>query len=106
MHCPSFLHLVLRAALPSVDPSLNRNNAILGVLTSGVAMWVIASYGNMHALMYSCVTVVTCFVGGYLFSLITSDKPKNPQGLTIHTSRTAPAVGDSPAISYGGVAGP
>lgn len=80
--------------------------AILGVASSGAAMWAIARYGNMHALMYGCVTVVTCFVGGYLFSLITSDKPKNLDGLTIHTARTVPEAVDATAVAYAGTSGP
>ncbi len=68
--------------------------AILGVVASGAAMWAVSKYGDMHALMFGCLAVVTCFVGGYLFSLITPARPKNLEGLTIHTQRGIGSSGD------------
>jgi solute:Na+ symporter, SSS family len=72
--------------------------AICGVIASAATMWAVSEFGEIHSLMYGCLAVVTCFVGGYLFSFLTTARPKNLAGLTIHTlcqidsSRPAPAT--------------
>jgi Na+/proline symporter len=71
--------------------------AIFGVVASAAAMWAVSKYGDMHALMFGCLAVVTCFVGGYFFSLVTPAKPKNLEGLTIHTPRVGCASRDKSA---------
>jgi SSS family transporter len=59
--------------------------AVCGILASAASMWAISEFGEMHSLMYGCLAVVTCFVGGYLFSLIIPAKPRPLEGLTIHS---------------------
>ena len=62
-----------------------------------VSRTAVSEYGDMHALMFGCLAVVTCFAGGYFSSLITPTKPKNLEGLTIHTPRVAGSSRDNSA---------
>jgi SSS family transporter len=62
--------------------------AICGVICSAASIWAISKFGDMHSLMFGCLAVVTCFVGGYLCSLFMPTHPKNLEGLTIYTSRS------------------
>jgi solute:Na+ symporter, SSS family len=68
--------------------------AVCGVVVSAATMWGVSQFGEVHALMFGCLAVVTCFVAGYFFSLITPSslknfEGKNLDGLTIHTLRVA-----------------
>jgi Na+/proline symporter len=60
--------------------------ALLGIAASAVTLWATATYGQIHPLMYGCVSVVSSFVGGYLFSLLGPRSTKDLSRLTIHTA--------------------
>ena len=62
--------------------------AIVGVLASSGAVWTASITGELHSLMYGCVAVVTCFIAGYLCSLLFPGKEKNLTGLTVYTLHT------------------
>jgi solute:Na+ symporter, SSS family len=74
----------------------NGAGAILGVISSGAAMWAVSEYGDVHALMYGCLAVVICFGAGYFFSLVTPRDGKSLEGLTIHTQRPKDRLSASP----------
>lgn len=76
----------------------NGAGAILGVVASAAGMWAVSEYGDVHALMYGCLSVVMCFGAGYLFSFITPAGTKSLVGLTIHTQRSSLSGPSAPAF--------
>ncbi|MFC4094569.1 sodium:solute symporter family transporter [Euzebyella saccharophila] len=52
----------------------NANGTLLGLLVSALLTWYISAYTEISFLMYAFFGVVSCFVFGYLFSLIFKDK--------------------------------
>jgi SSS family transporter len=63
--------------------------AVCGVITSILVMTYAAMFSELHALMYGCLAVISTFVGGYAFSLLSSQPSKSLQGLTIYTLKSA-----------------
>ncbi len=60
-----------------------------GLFVLGVAMFYLWKYTAVTGYIYTTVGIATCFVVGYLASLLTGDNSKNLTGLTIHTAATA-----------------
>lgn len=48
----------------------NSNGVIIGLVLSAVITWLISMYTDINFLMYSLIGMVSCYVFGYLFSLI------------------------------------
>jgi solute:Na+ symporter, SSS family len=69
--------------------------AMIGVAISGAVMAGLAKYADIHPMMFGCLAVLTCFVGGYLASLIFPAAPKPLERLTIHTAGSAPPARSS-----------
>jgi len=61
--------------------------ALVGVLASAAMLYFVKSHTPMHYLLYPVVGVVTCFVVGYVASLVlpAGQKEKDLGGLTVHT---------------------
>jgi SSS family transporter len=64
----------------------NGAGAIAGVVISGGVMAALANYTQIHPMMFGCLAVVTCFVGGYLASLLLPATSRPLERLTIHTA--------------------
>ncbi|MEX2568545.1 MAG: hypothetical protein WD431_21565, partial [Cyclobacteriaceae bacterium] len=60
------------------------NGAILGILCSAAIMIWVKSYTDIHILLYGAISLISCFVIGYLASLFIKGK-SNTQGLTLFT---------------------
>lgn len=52
----------------------NATGTLLGLLTSALVIWYISVFTEINFLMYAFFGVASCFIFGYLFSLIFSDK--------------------------------
>lgn len=48
----------------------NAKGTLLGLFVSGVTIWYVSSFTKINFLMYTFIGVFTCFVFGYLFSLV------------------------------------
>lgn len=48
----------------------NSNGVIIGLVLSAVVTWLTSMYTDINFLMYSLIGMVSCYVFGYLFSLI------------------------------------
>ena len=59
--------------------------ALIGALVSAFVLFLVVWFTQIHFFLYSAIGIAVCFVVGYLASLIIPAKPKNTQGLTIHT---------------------
>ena len=54
----------------------NSNGVIIGLVLSALVTWLISVYTDINFLMYSLIGMVSCYVFGYLFSLMFK-KPAN-----------------------------
>ena len=63
----------------------NGAGGLVGAVVSAAVLFLVQQYTQVHFFLYALVGVVTCFVVGYLASLIIPVKAKSLQGLTIHT---------------------
>ncbi|MDL5510510.1 sodium/solute symporter [Arenibacter sp. M-2] len=52
----------------------NPKGALIGLLLSTLILWYVVSYTSINFLMYSLIGVGTCFILGYIFSLLIKDK--------------------------------
>lgn len=52
----------------------NAKGTLIGLVISGVLIWYVSVFTDINFLMYSFLGVTTCFVFGYLFSLIFKDE--------------------------------
>ncbi|GLR15978.1 sodium:solute symporter family transporter [Portibacter lacus] len=52
----------------------NATGTLLGLAVSALLIWYVSVFTEIHILMYSLLGVVSCFVTGYLFSLIFKEK--------------------------------
>src|SRR3546814_9741442 len=62
----------------------NSKGTIIGFVLSGITQYLIVEYTSLHFFTYLFFGMATCFVLGYLFSLILPGDKKNLKGLTIH----------------------
>ena len=51
----------------------NAKGTLLGLLASAISIWYISAFTEISFLMYSFFGVLSCFVFGYVFSLISKD---------------------------------
>lgn len=61
--------------------------ALAGAVTSAFVLFGVVWFTRIHLFLYGAIGITTCFVVGYLVSLLTPAKPKSTDGLTIHTIR-------------------
>ncbi|SDM70125.1 sodium:solute symporter family transporter [Kriegella aquimaris] len=55
----------------------NAKGTLLGVLTSTLLLYYLSTATDIHILMYSFIGLVTCYLSGYIFSLIFTDKKRH-----------------------------
>jgi len=60
--------------------------ALVGALAGAVILYFVRTYTDMHFFLYAVVGIVSCFVIGYLASLLLPARTE-PEGLTIYTLR-------------------
>lgn len=66
------------------------SGTIAGVAGSVAVLALIQSYTDIHFFLYAAIGIITCFVAGYIASLITPAVAQNLEGLTIYTLAAAP----------------
>lgn len=60
--------------------------AITGIAASAAILFLVQNYTRVHFFLYAAVGIITCFVVGYLASLIIPARRRNDlEGLTIYT---------------------
>lgn len=59
--------------------------ALIGVMASAGLLWSVQRYSHLHFFLYAGLGTVSCFIVGYLASLVLPAKPSKIEGLTIHT---------------------
>ena len=59
---------------------------LIGLVTSAAVQFYVANFTETHFLLYSATGVVSCFVVGYVASLIIPGRRKTPEGVTIYNS--------------------
>ena len=63
----------------------NGVGAVTGLVISGIVQFAVKEYTQVHFLLYTVTGIVSCFIIGYVTSLIFRIPPKNIDGLTIYT---------------------
>ena len=61
--------------------------SIVGALTSAVILWYVQAFTDAHYFLYAVVGVCSCFIIGYLASLLIGEPEKSIDGLTYYTIR-------------------
>ena len=59
--------------------------ALVGAVTSAVALYLVKTYTLVHFLVYAVVGVMVCVLVGYAASLVLPSRPKDLMGLTVFT---------------------
>ncbi len=57
--------------------------AIAGFVVSAVVLYVVTQYTTINFMLYAAVGVATCFVVGYVVSLVVPNRREEPQALTV-----------------------
>jgi len=72
--------------------------ALIGGVTSAVLLYLVQQYTSIHFFLWGAVGVVSCFVVGYLASLLIPAPERPLEGLTVYamSERTDFNVGDAP----------
>ena len=63
----------------------NGIGAVIGALAGAIGLYLVKTYTSMHFFLYTIVGISTCFVVGYIVSLLFGGKQKQINGLTIYT---------------------
>jgi solute:Na+ symporter, SSS family len=63
----------------------NGVGAVTGAFAGAVGLYLVKTYTSMHFFLYTIVGIGTCFVVGYLVSLIVPTQEKQIEGLTVYT---------------------
>ena len=59
---------------------------IVGIVTSAAILFLVQNYTRVHFFLYAAVGIITCFVVGYLTSLVIPARRRHDlEGLTIYT---------------------
>jgi Na+/proline symporter len=77
-------------ALGMLTRRANGTGAVLGLIVTGAVLWFVTRHTRIYPLMYGAVSVLTCFVTGYVFSLFGVGRTKSLDGLTVFTRRSSP----------------
>jgi solute:Na+ symporter, SSS family len=59
--------------------------ALVGVAASTIVLLLVQRYTNVHFFLYAAVGIVTCFVVGYITSVLLPATEQSLKGLTIYT---------------------
>lgn len=63
----------------------NGKGAVLGILMSMIIQYIVGITQPVHLLLYTATGFLSCFIGGWLFSLVFASSKKDIRGLTIYT---------------------
>jgi Na+/proline symporter len=63
----------------------NSRGAVIGAVSGALALYLVQTYTDTHVYLYAFVGVFSCFVSGYLASLLTGSSKQSVQGLTVFT---------------------
>lgn len=63
----------------------NARGAIIGALTSAVALFLLPRYTNLHFFLFAAIGMASCVVIGYLISILFPSDQRPLANLTIHT---------------------
>jgi len=63
----------------------NGKGAMIGLLTSAVIQYYLNLNNAVHGVMFAATGMITCFVLGYMASLVISDKDRDLTGLTLYS---------------------
>jgi Na+/proline symporter len=63
----------------------NSKGAMIGLLTSAVIQYFLITTNTVHDVMFAATGMMSCFVIGYMASLIISDKDRDLTGLTLYS---------------------
>jgi len=63
----------------------NGIGAVTGAVAGALGLYLVKTYTSTHFLLYTVIGIGTCFVIGYLVSLLVGGKQKQIEGLTIYT---------------------
>jgi Na+/proline symporter len=63
----------------------NGVGAIIGAAASVVILWAVQTYTSIHFFLFATIGVVSCFIIGYLMSLLLPLGTKSLAGLTLYT---------------------
>ena len=74
-------------ALGMLTRRANGAGAVLALVATGVVLWWVTQHTRLYPLMYGAVSVLTCFIAGYIFSLVLPAGRKSLDGLTVFTRR-------------------
>jgi Na+/proline symporter len=74
-------------ALGMLTRRAHGTGAVLGVLVSGVVLWLVHRHTKLYPLMYGSVAVLSCFTAGYVLSVLVPAFRKPLDGLTVFTFR-------------------
>jgi len=61
--------------------------ALIGVAASTVLLWTVQTYTPIHFFLYAAIGIGSCFIVGYLASLMLPVGRKSVEGLTVYTIR-------------------
>jgi len=67
----------------------NGKGAMIGLLTSAATQYFLNLNNVVHGVMFAATGMITCFVVGYLASLVISDKGRDLEGLTLYSMKSA-----------------
>jgi SSS family transporter len=65
----------------------NAAGALIGAVTSGILIWAVDRFTDVHFLLFAPIGVISCVVAGYLASYLFAP-PKQIEGLTYRTRHT------------------
>ncbi len=63
----------------------NGSGALIGALASGVVIYLVKVFTPIHFFLYAGIGIVTCFVVGYIASVLLPAEKAQLQGLTIYS---------------------
>jgi len=63
----------------------NGIGAVTGALAGALGLYLVKTYTSMHFFLYTIVGIGTCFIVGYLVSLVIPTQEKQIEGLTVYT---------------------
>jgi solute:Na+ symporter, SSS family len=58
---------------------------LIGFIASGLILYYVSHFTSLNFFLYLFIGMMSCFIVGYLASLLLPDKGKSLDGLTIHT---------------------
>jgi len=65
----------------------NGLGALVGIVVSVIVLWQVQTRTEAHFFLYAVVGISSCYIAGYLASLVLPTDKKSIQGLTVYTMR-------------------